>query len=227
MPARQAFDLDIHKLPRASVHAHDSPLDGPGTRTLRRSLPLPARAGPQGIEGDHPGNLREHSGGGPDPVRARLGRSAACGSTRFPIWTTAFCSKRRRARFSNFWKSQARSSIEEENPKAVAWTVLRLLRSRRYPALGVVLARGAIASSEAKLGDTLLKAVREVLDANDWNPFDPADEHPRPRLLLRAGAAGNRGSGGQGQIRSRRRARGQALRNPQAPVGAPANPKTR
>ena len=73
-------------------------------------------------------------------------------------------------------ESQARESIEDECPKLGVLMVISLLNSGRYPALGVLLARGVIGSNGAKLGDSVLKAVREVLDANQWNPYDPAED---------------------------------------------------
>jgi len=71
---------------------------------------------------------------------------------------------------------EARRSIEQERPSDTVLMAISLLNSGRYPALGVLLARGVIASNRAKLGEPVVKAVRVVLDANQWNPYDPAED---------------------------------------------------
>jgi hypothetical protein len=76
----------------------------------------------------------------------------------------------------NHLESCVRESIEEERPQQAVLPVLNLLTSGKYPALAVLLARSVIACNEATLGESVVKVVRDVLDANHWNPYDPAED---------------------------------------------------
>jgi len=176
MPARQAFDLDLQKLSPGlqSTLLMRLWMDQECDRIVEHCRALPAEINPdlkttlQGIFGTSVLMSR--------PQFARDLAEALPWLEGFSNLSDSLLLEAEAGPILDLLESEARNSIEKENPKVVAWIALRLLQSGRYPALGVILARGAIASSDAKLGDTILKSVREVLDANHWNPFDPADD---------------------------------------------------